>query len=74
MLRARLASRPVREIPNRDSTRAHAAISPLLFVVIIDVITEEIGEGTPWAMLFADDRVLCEPDRGMMELRLERRR
>ena len=27
----------------------------LLFVVITDVITEEIEEGTPWVMLFADD-------------------
>ena len=38
-------------------------LSPLLFVIIIDVITEEIEEGTPWAMLFADDLVLCDPDR-----------
>ena len=29
-------------------------------------------EGTPWAMLFADDLVLCDPDREMMKLRLER--
>ena len=49
-----------------------SALSPLLFVIIIDVITEEIEEGTPWAMLFADDLVLCDPDREMMELRLER--
>ncbi len=27
-----------------------SALSPLLFVIIIDVITEEIEEGTPWAM------------------------
>ena len=46
--------------------------STLLFVIIIDVITEEIDDGTPWAMLFADDLVLCDPDRVMMELRLER--
>ena len=26
-------------------------------------------EGTPWAMLFTDDLVLCDPDREMMELR-----
>ena len=47
-----------------------SALSPLLFV--IDVITEEIDEGMPWAILFADDLVLCDPDREMMELRLER--
>ena len=41
-------------------------------MIIIDVITEEIEEGTPWAMLFANDLVLCDPDREMMELRLAR--
>ena len=40
-------------------------------MIIIDEITEEIDEGTPWAMLFADDLVLCDPDREMIELRLE---
>ena len=49
-----------------------SALSPLLFVIIIDVITEEIEEETPWTMLFADDLALCDPDREMMELRLER--
>ena len=49
-----------------------SALSPLLFVIIIDVITEEIEEGTPWAMMFADDMVVCDPDREVMELRLER--
>ena len=32
--------------------------SPLLFVIIIDYIEE----GTQWAMLFADNLVLCDPD------------
>ena len=53
-------------------------------MIIIDVITEEIDEGTPWAMLFAADLVyrinsftimiliLCDPDREMMKLRLDR--
>ena len=41
-------------------------------MIIVDVITEEIEEGTPWAMLFADDLVSCDPYREMMELRLER--
>ena len=49
-----------------------SAISPLLSVMITDVIAEAIDEGTPWAMQFADDLVLCAPDRGMVEVRLER--
>ena len=43
-----------------------SALSPLLFVIIIDVITKYIEEGTPWAMLFADNLVLCDPGREMM--------
>ena len=49
-----------------------SALSPLLFVIITDVITEQIDEGTPWAMLFADDLVFCDHGREMMDLRLER--
>ena len=45
--------------------------SALVRVIIIDVITEDIEEGTPWAILLADDLVLCDPDREMMEVRLE---
>ena len=49
-----------------------SALSPLWFVIIIDVITKEIYEGTPWAMMFADDLELCDPDREMVKVRLER--
>ena len=49
-----------------------SALSPLLFVIILDVIAEEIEEGTPGSMLFADDLVLYDPDREIMEIRLER--
>ena len=35
-----------------------SAISPLVSVIIIDVITEAIEEGTPWAMLFAQAGVV----------------
>ena len=32
-----------------------SALRPLLFIIIRDVITEDVEEETPWAMLFADD-------------------
>jgi len=49
-----------------------SALSPFLFIIILDVITEEIQEEIPWAMLFADDLVLCDEDAEDMQRRLER--
>ena len=38
---------------------------------MMDVITDTINEDSPWAMLFADDLVLCDDDRERLERRLE---
>jgi len=46
-----------------------SALSPLLFIII--VIAESIEKDTPWAMLFADDMMLCDSNRGHLEKRLE---
>ena len=32
-----------------------SALSPLLFIVVLDVISEEFRRGLPWELLFADD-------------------
>jgi len=49
-----------------DTIRDH-----LLFILVLDVITEETEEETPWAMLFADELVLCNESSDRMEERLE---
>ena len=36
-----------------------SALSPLLFITVMDVISQEVGREPPHAMLFADDMVLC---------------
>jgi len=41
-----------------------SALSPFLFIVILDVISEKIDEKTPWAMLFTDDLVICDREDG----------
>ena len=48
-----------------------SALSPLLFIIIMDVISQEVGRGPPHAMLFADDLVLCENARKEAEEQLE---
>ena len=40
-----------------------SALSPFLFAVIMDRLTNEVRRETPWTMLFADDIVICEETR-----------
>jgi len=47
-----------------------SALSTLLFIIIMNVLAEDINEDKPWAMLFADDLVLCDSNRERLE-RLE---
>ena len=35
-----------------------SVLSPLLFIIVMDVISREIRGGLPWELLFADDLVL----------------
>ena len=44
-----------------------SAISSLLFVIIMGVLASEIDKEPPWAMLFADDLVMCETFKAAVE-------
>ena len=48
-----------------------SALSPFLFGVIMDRITDEVRRELPRTMLFADDIVICEETREEVERRLE---
>ena len=32
---------------------------PLLFIILMDVLTENLEKDPPWAVMFADDLVMC---------------
>ena len=44
-----------------------SALSPFLFAIIIDRLTENIRKDAPWDMLFADDMVLCRQNHRELE-------
>ena len=48
-----------------------SALSPYLFDLVMDVISEEVREPSPWCMMFADDIVICSTNRNSVELKLE---
>ena len=48
-----------------------SALSPLLFAIVMDSLTEGVRREAPWAMMFADDVALCTETKEEMERRLE---
>ena len=44
-----------------------SALSPFLFAIIVDKLTEDIKKDAPWVMLFANDIVLCRQNHRELE-------
>ena len=49
-----------------------SALSPLLFNIVLDVLTENVREEPPWCLFYADDIVLLARNREELERKLER--
>ena len=48
-----------------------SALSPCLFAMMMDRMTDEIREEAPWTMMFADDIVICSESKEQVEEKLE---
>ena len=48
-----------KEFPIRVGLHQGSGLSPFLFIVVMDVISEEYRKGLPWELLFADDLSLA---------------
>ncbi|MCJ8736618.1 hypothetical protein PDJAM_G00014560 [Pangasius djambal] len=51
-----------------------SALSPFLFAMVMDQLSEEVRQESPCTMMFADDIVICSESREQVEENLERRR
>ena len=48
-----------------------SALSPCLFEMVMDRMTDDIREEAPWTMMFADDIVICSESKERLEQKLE---
>ncbi|KAK3543129.1 hypothetical protein QTP70_011665 [Hemibagrus guttatus] len=49
-----------------------SALSPFLCAIVMDQLSEEVRQESPWTMIFADDIVICSESREQVEENLER--
>ncbi|KAK3512420.1 hypothetical protein QTP70_009842 [Hemibagrus guttatus] len=49
-----------------------SALSPFLFALVMDQLSEKVRQESPWTMMFADDIVICSKSREQAEENLER--
>ncbi|MCJ8737270.1 hypothetical protein PDJAM_G00021940 [Pangasius djambal] len=49
-----------------------SALSPFLFAMVMDQLSEEVRQESPYTMMFADDIVICSESREQVEENLER--
>ena len=48
------------------------SLSPLLFNIVFDVLTEVVRENPPWCVLYADDVVILAKSKNALQAKLER--
>ncbi|VDO18685.1 unnamed protein product [Heligmosomoides polygyrus] len=59
------------EFPISVGVHQRQALSPLLFVVVVDAITRDLQKPVPWILLYADDVMLACEDKDDLEQQVQ---
>ena len=60
-----------KDFPVKVGLHQGSALSPFLFAIIMERLTDGLRKGAPWTMMFAADIELCSKDREDAEVDLE---
>ena len=61
-----------RGVPGGGGTASRISSEPLLVAMVMDRLTGEVRQESPWTMMFEDDSVICSESREQVEEKLER--
>ena len=49
----------VTEVQGGGGTASESALSQFLFAMVMDSLADEVGQKSPWTLMFADDSEIC---------------
>jgi hypothetical protein len=67
----RTSDEDTNDFPINIGLHQGSALSPYLFALVMDEITQDIQGGIPWCMLFTDDVVLVDESRMGVDQKLK---
>ncbi|VDO98885.1 unnamed protein product [Heligmosomoides polygyrus] len=59
------------EFPISVGVHQGSALSPLLFIVVMDAISRDLQKPAPWTLLYADDVMLASEDKAELERQVQ---
>ncbi|VDO67913.1 unnamed protein product [Heligmosomoides polygyrus] len=59
------------EFPISVEVHQGSALSPLLFVVVLDAATRDLQKPVPWTLLYADNVMLASEDKNKLEQQVQ---
>jgi hypothetical protein len=71
VISVRTSDRDTNDFPINIRLHQGSVLSHYLFALVMDEVTRDIQSGIPWCMLFADDVILVDESRTVVDQELE---